>query len=165
MTLQNVVRGPHLLPPGQGEHWHFLGSLMTVKVDSEQSEGALTAIEFAGERGWGPPLHRHDVEDELFFMLEGTVRFWCEGAEATHGAGASVWLPRGLSHQFQVVSDTARFFQVTTPGQFDRFVQALGDRVDEPVLPGPPDVDPARVAQVCADFQIEVLGPPPAPLD
>ena len=43
-------------------------------------------------------------------------------------------------------------------------VAALGDPTDEPTLPEPADIDPAHVAAVCAQFGIEVLGPPPEPI-
>ncbi len=161
MTLQT----PHLLARHEGEHHHFLNHLMTTKVSSDVSDGALTAMEFVGHRGFGPPLHSHDLEDELFYVVSGRVRFTCDDVSAEHGEGATVWLPRGRPHQFQVLSDEARVFQVTTPGQFDRFVATLGQPIDSPELPEPTEIDPAHVAAVCARFDIQVLGPPPGPLD
>ena len=74
------------------------------------------------------------------------------------------WLPRGLPHTFQVRSETARILTVTTPSGCERFVAALGRPADSPVLPEPEEIDPAHVAEVCAQFDIQVLGPPPAPL-
>lgn len=70
-----------------------------------------------------------------------------------------------LKHQFQIRSESARVLQMSTPAQFERFVAALGRPTDEPLLPVPEAVDPAHVAEVCAQFSIEVLGPPPPPLD
>ncbi|MDP9428157.1 MAG: hypothetical protein M3Q47_04445 [Actinomycetota bacterium] len=69
-------------------------------------------------------------------------------------------LPKLLPHQFQVLSETARIFQVSTPAQFEQFVGGLGRPLDFPVLPEPVEIDGARVAEVCAQFQTEVLGPP-----
>jgi hypothetical protein len=74
--------------------------------------------------------------------------------------------PKGLPHQFQAVGDgDTRFLQITTPAQFEDMVAALGARLDAPRITTPAEIDPARVAQVCAEFQIEILGPPPPPLD
>ncbi len=81
-----------------------------------------------------------------------------------HGEGAVVSLPRGLAHTFQVRSETARVLTVTTPAGFERFVAALGRPATGPVLPEPEPIDPAHVAEVCAQFDIQMLGPPPAPL-
>lgn len=161
MTLQT----PHLVPRDKGDHYHFLNHLMTTKVSAEDTDNALTAMEFVGPRGFGPPLHRHDQEDELFYVVDGEVWFGCGDSEGVHGVGATVWMPRGHPHTFQIRSDEARVFQLTTPGQFDRFVAALGTPLASPTLPPPEEIDPERVAKISAQFGIEILGPPPDPLD
>ena len=159
------VQSPVLVARYEGDHFHFLDTVYTAKVNSEQSLGALTAMEFLAPKNFGPPVHRHDAEDELFYILEGELWLSCGDIEAVHGADAVVWLPRGVPHTFQVRSETARVFQVSTPGRFERFVAALGQPTPTPVLPEPAEVDPARLVEVCAQFGIEVLGPPPAPVD
>ncbi|WP_164478693.1 hypothetical protein [Mycolicibacterium stellerae] len=45
---------------------------------------------------------------------------------------------------------------------FERFV-ATGEPTESRTMPEPTDIDLARVAEVCAQFDIQVLGPPPAP--
>lgn len=161
MTLQT----PLLVPRDAGQHYHFLNHLMTTKLSASDTDNALTAMEFVGPRGFGPPLHRHDHEDELFYVVDGEVWFGCGEDEAVHGVGATIWLPRGRAHTFQIISDEARVFQITTPGQFDRFVAALGTPIDSTALPEPEEIDPEHVAKVSAQFGIEILGPPPDPLD
>jgi quercetin dioxygenase-like cupin family protein len=154
---------PTLLAGDDGRHFHFLNNLFTAKLDGEHTGGLLTAMEFLARRDFGPPLHRHLVEDELFHILDGEIWFRCGDTEAVHTTGALAWLPRGLPHQFQVRSETARVLQISSPAQFERFVATLGRPADAPVLPEPEEIDPARLAQVCAEFSIEVLGPPPPP--
>ncbi len=160
MTLQT----PLLVGRHEGDHYHFLNHLMTTKVSSSDSDGALTAMEFVGPKGFGPPLHRHDVEDELFYVVEGEVWFGCGEAEAAHREGSTVWLPRGLAHTLQILSDEARIFQVTLPGQFERFVAALGSPIPNTTLPEPIEIDPEQVAQIAAKHDIQILGPPPNPI-
>lgn len=159
MTFQT----PTLLARDEGDHYHFLDNLFTAKVTGQMSNGVLSVMEFVGPKDFGPPLHRHDTEDELFYIVEGEVWFSCADVEAVHRDGALAWLPRGIPHQFQILSDTARVLQMTTPAQFERFVATLGRPAPGPVLPEPEEIDPAHVARVCADFDIEVLGPPPPP--
>lgn len=159
-----TTQSPTLVARDEGDHFHFLNQLFTAKVTGEQTNGTMSVMEFVAPRGFGPPLHRHDVEDELFYVVEGEVRFECGDDVATHAHGATVWLPKGRPHTFQVLSEQARVLQVTTPAQFERFVAALGEPVDEPTLPEPTAIDPGHVADVCARFSIEVLGPPPAAL-
>ena len=160
MTLQTPV----LIARDEGDHFHFLNNLFTAKLTSEVTNGQMSVLEFIGPKNFGPPLHRHDIEDELFYIVEGEVWFQCGDAEAVHTTGAIAWLPRGRPHTFQIRSETARVLQITTPAQFERFVAALGTPTDTPTLPEPEEIDPAHVAAVCAQFNIEVLGPPPAPV-
>lgn len=152
-----------LVARDEGEHFHFLNTVYTAKINSEQSLGAVTAMEFLAPRNFAPPVHRHDVEDELFYVIDGELWISCGDVEAVHGAGAVGCLTRGLPHTFQVRSETARVFQVSTPAQFERFVATMGQPTATPVLPEPAELDPARIAEVCRQYGIEVLGPPPQP--
>lgn len=155
---------PVLLARDEGARFHFLDTLHTAKITSEQSNGTLTAVEFLAPKNFGPPLHRHDAEDELFYILDGELWLSSGDVEAVHGEGAVAWLPRGLPHTFQVRSETARVLVVSTSSGFERFVATLGRPTERFDLPEPGPVDPAYLAEVCAQFDIQVLGPPPAPV-
>lgn len=157
---------PSILAPDEGPHWNFLNGRITVKVSGAQSGGVMTVIEELIPRGFGPPLHRHEVEDELFHVTEGALWVSCAGQEQVLQPGGTAWLPKGLPHQFQGVGDgPTRFLQVTTPAQFEDMVADIGFRVEDgSVLPDPVEVDLDEVVRVCAEYQIEILGPPPSPL-
>lgn len=162
------TRDPYLLARDEGRHAHFLNHLATTKVTAGQA-GTMTAIEFFAPRGFGPPLHVHDDEDEILVLLDGEMSFTSGEVDGVATTGGVAWLPHGRPHTFQVLSDTARFLSVTasTTGkpQFDRFVAALGTPTTEPTMPSPEEIDPGHVAEVCSAHGITVLGPPPAPLD
>ena len=159
MTLQT----PHLLAPGGGTHYDFLSNCFTVKVGAAETGGLLTAIEFTGPAGFGPPPHRHDVEDELFYVLEGEVSFWVGDEHTTAGPGGFVWAPKGIPHRFAISEDApARVFQITSPAQFEDFVAAVGEPMDRHELPEPTEPDVARLVEVAKEFQIEILGAPQA---
>jgi quercetin dioxygenase-like cupin family protein len=158
------VQSPALIARDEGPHFSFLNTVYTAKINSVQTNGIHTAMEFPAPRNLGPPLHRHDSEDEMFYIVDGELWLKCGDAEAVHTTGAVVWLPRGLPHTFQVRSETARAFQVSTPAGFERLVATLGEPTDDPGLPQPRPIDPDRVAEICRQFNIEVLGPPPEPI-
>lgn len=162
------TRAPEVIAPGSGHHLHFLNHLATIKVRGGAA-GALSVVEFAANRGLGPPLHQHLDEDELFVVLDGEIAFHSGEDRIMAGPGGMAFLPHGLPHTFQVHSPSARFVCVTasrlTVPRFDRMVEALGVPVAEPTLPEPGPIDPARVAEVNLEHGIEILGPPPAPLD
>ena len=102
-------------------------------------------------------------------MIDGRIRLDVGDDSVFAETGTMVSLPHGIPHVFQVESYTARFLTVAAgrnaQPSFDRFVAALGTPTELPSLPVPVDIDPGHVAQVCAQHGIEVLGPPPAPLD
>jgi quercetin dioxygenase-like cupin family protein len=155
------ISGPRLLAPGAGEHVSFLGTIVTVKAGGEATGRNLSVVECLAPAGFGPPPHRHDLEDELLYVLEGEVSFWCAGQEATFGPGGFAWCPKGLPHRFQVSQDApARMLQLTTPAQFEDFALALGERVPTIELPPPAEPDLEELSRVAADFQIEILPPP-----
>ncbi len=162
MSLQT----PKLFNPDEGEHYAFLNTRSTIRVSGADSGGVLTVIELLAPRGFGPPLHSHQVEDELFHVTEGALWVSCGGQEQVLEVGGTAWLPKGLPHTFQAVGpQTTRVLQITTPAQFEDFTRALGAPMSHAGLPDPVQIDPGEVARVCAEFRIDVLGPPPAPLD
>lgn len=74
--------------------------------------------------------------------------------------------PRDVAHAFCVESAQARMLVVSTPAGFERFFFDTGEPATALTVPppadGPPDLD-ALVAAL-ADYGVEVLGPPLAPL-
>ncbi|WBC17167.1 cupin domain-containing protein [Micromonospora sp. WMMA1998] len=153
---------PYLLGPDDGEaHW-FLGSLCTVKAGGRHTRDRLTVAEFVNPPGFAPPLHRHQVEDEMFYVLSGTARFHCDGQSLTAGPGDFVLLPVGLAHSFVVGPDEPlRALQITTPAGFERFAAEAGVPAPERRLPDPGPVDPAALGHAATRNGIELLGPPP----
>jgi mannose-6-phosphate isomerase-like protein (cupin superfamily) len=158
---QTSVR-PYVLSGQEGEPLWFLGSLFTLKAGGAQTRGRLTVAEFVNPPGFAPPLHRHLIEDELFYVLGGTARFMCDGTEFDAGPGDLVMLPVGLAHTFIVGADQPlRVLQITTPSGFEDFVREVGQPATERRLPDPGPVDPAALGHASARHSIELLGPPP----
>lgn len=165
-TTIPTSRAPEVHAPGSGHHLHFLNHLATVKVRS--GDGAMSVVEFTAPRGFGPPLHRHHDEDELFVVLDGEVAFHLGDDRTVAVPGTIAHLPCAIPHTFQVLSPTARFVTVTasqgSTSRFDQMVTALGVPTTEASLPEPGPIDPTHVADVCLAHGVDVLGPPPAPL-
>lgn len=159
---------PYVLGPGEGDHRHFFDHLATRKLTAGASS-SMTATVCTAPRGFGPPLHVHRDEDELMVILEGAIVARSGDVELPAGPGATVHLPHGVPHTFQITSPTATFVVVSSTATgtpvFDRFVAAMGEPLDEPVLPEPVGVDPGRAAELASAHGMDLLGPPPAPLD
>ena len=102
-------------------------------------------------------------------VLGGEVAFHTGDDRLMASQGGIAFLPHGIPHTFQVHAPTARFVSVTgsrvAAPRFDRMVTALGVATTHPTLPEPGVIDPTRVADVCLKHGIQILGPPPTPLD
>lgn len=158
----------HVLARDEGAHLQAIGQLATIKATAGDT-GSLSAVEVVADRGFGPPLHCHRDEDELVVVLEGEVAFRSGDVESIASTGACAYLPHGVPHTFQVLSQTARMLSVTASvggrPRFDRMFEAMGTPVIEPAMPtGPIEVDPGELAAITAAHGVDVVGPPPAPL-
>ena len=72
------------------------------------------------------PLHLHEREDELYYVLEGTLEIECGGKVFKAEAGAMAMLPRGVPHAFRNSGKKpARALTIFIPGGFDVFVREL----------------------------------------
>ncbi|WEH36700.1 cupin domain-containing protein [Streptomyces sp. AM 4-1-1] len=102
------------------------GSVLTTELTAAQTGGVLGVTRFeavCGERG---PRHVHSLEDELFIVGDGELVITVgERTQGISGAGA-LFLPRGVPHSYEVLSRTATFRVVTTPGGFERFFMVAG---------------------------------------
>ncbi|WP_422771579.1 cupin domain-containing protein [Plantactinospora sp. WMMC1484] len=153
---------PFIRRETEGEAMWFLGSLVTVKANSAETGDRVTVVEFVNPPGFAPPLHRHLSEDEMFYVLSGTVEFRCDGEVFPAGPGDFVLLPAGLAHTFLVgPHEPLRTLQITAPSGFERFAADVGEPARERRLPDPGPVDPAALGHAAARHGIELLGPPP----
>ena len=142
--------------------WH-LGALLTFKAVGEETGNGFWALEGLADKHMAVPLHAHSREDEIWYVLEGTIKFFV-GSETRIGtAGSFVYIPRYVPHTFQVISDTARWFGIGTPAGLDQWFFETGEPAQALTLPpppaGPPDVE-AIVASLKA-YGTDTLGPPP----
>ncbi len=102
------------------------GVLYRILISSEQTGGALSLVDSISPIGSGPPKHIHDIEDETFYIVTGTLKFFLDGQTLVKHAGQAVFVPRGKVHTFQVVGDTpCRHLVVLTPGGFENFFKEM----------------------------------------
>ena len=151
-----------LLAPGEGlSVENPVGGILTFKITSDESEGALTAIETFVVRQEGPPLHVHD-QDEVIYILAGSLRVKLGESLRGAPAGSFVFIPRGTPHTWQNVgAEPLRFFATIMPAAtafeefFKRYAQLPAEERDVEAF--------ARLAAETKAF--EVVGPPLAESD
>ena len=151
-------------PRHEGRPFWFLGTLVHIRASTAETNGAFTLIEQLAPAGFGPPLHVHHIEDELFYVLEGAVRFRCGDRDVRVESGGTLFLPKGVPHAFRVEgTEAARLLQFTSPGGFDQLVETIGAPAPAPTLPpaGPPPTGLLeRLASLGDRFHFAIVGPP-----
>ncbi|MFI7743958.1 cupin domain-containing protein [Kocuria rhizosphaericola] len=161
----STAHGGHVLKAEEGTAIWLPGSLVTFKVDGAHTRQKLTILDFVNPPGFAPPVHRHLMEDEVFYVISGRARFKFDGTLFDAEPGDTVFLPVGSKHTFVVgIEEPFHTLQITVPAGFEEFTAEAGTPAAERVLPEPGPVDPAALAAAAARHNIEIIGPPPASL-
>jgi quercetin dioxygenase-like cupin family protein len=166
LNARPTPNAPVVLTPEEQSAVWFLGSLVKVRLDTRDSGGQLAVLEHRGERGYGSPVHRHQRDDETFFVLDGELRVEVDGQTRTAGPGSVAFLPRQLTHAFVVTSAEARFLTLHTPAGFDAFTREAGTPAHPSVSTPPAGLtqpDPAALRALAKTHGIDIIGPPPRP--
>jgi quercetin dioxygenase-like cupin family protein len=138
--------------PSAADELNFLGSRVRILVDAEQSDARFSLVDFVEvPAGQMPPLHVHHAEDEIFYIVDGEVTLYLPGREIHARPGDCVLAPRGIPHAYRVGDRPARWLVMSSPAGFERFVAGVA-ALD--------DLDPAVLAGVAGEHEIEILGPP-----
>lgn len=153
----------HVVAPQQGRALWHLGALMHFKLLGSETGGQLWAAEGLADTTFAVPLHVHSREDECWHILDGTIRFTIGDSTVTAGVGATVFIPRGVPHTFQIVSATARWFGVGTPAGLDQWFFETGEPAAALTLPPPPSAPPdvEMIVATLKAYGTDTLGPPP----
>ena len=124
-TRTDAGRAYELAAAG-GEHLRFGEVEVLIKASAEATAGAFTLFE--ENQPVDTPLHRHENEDELFYVLEGEHVFQVGEDEFRTGPGGLVFAPRGVPHaQRRVVPRQGRVLVLTSPGGFEGFFRDLAE--------------------------------------
>ena len=127
-TSDSSLRVATVVRPGEGRRVRAFGNEIEFMLSGEQTAESLTAGIATVPPGNGPPPHVHDLDDELFLILEGDYRFLVDGESTVVGPGALVYVPRGTVHTFRVVGETAgRHWTLQTPSGFERYFTRSSD--------------------------------------
>ena len=134
------------------------GSVLSLKVTGQQSNGLVTVLTGVVEHG-GPPLHVHSAEDEVGVCTDGELAYQVGDERGTLAPGGLVWFPRGVPHAVaNLAASPARFLTVVTPGGIEDFFRGQRDVLAE-VGEGRP-LDPAALDRVAGAETRTVVGPP-----
>src|SRR5947208_11925602 len=131
----------------------FLGSIgVRFMIDGEETGGGFSLVEHPmSPRALAAPLHRHALEDEFSYVLEGRVGALLGDDVLVAGPGDLVFKPRNQWHTFWNAGDEpARILEIISPAGFERFFAELVD------LGGVAQADPEAMGQLCGRYELEM---------
>jgi mannose-6-phosphate isomerase-like protein (cupin superfamily) len=147
----------YVVPPGGGRMLDLGNFEAVVLATGEQTDGAFSLLRTQHEpNGFGPPLHRHHDSAEAFYVLEGEYLMILEDRRETCPPGSFVYVPRGVTHTFQVTSATAGTkLNLFAPAGMVGFFEALAE------AEAAGTATPELLDRIAAEHHMEVVGPVP----
>ncbi len=112
---------------GEGAAYDWRGAHIVIKASGDDTAGQLGVMESTYPAGLSVPAHTHAGEDEMFYVLAGELRGFCDDEQWTATPGSFVFVPRDRPHGFAVVGDEpARALVIVGPPSLDRQIAATG---------------------------------------
>jgi quercetin dioxygenase-like cupin family protein len=150
-----TVRAGEARPGGQ---WLVRGEkALSTKVSGADVGRTYAAIEVHPPPGVGPELHVHLAQNELFFMLKGSIGVQCGPDRTTLHAGDAYMAPANIPHAFVTLgTEVAHVLLIYDPaGDMEGFFAEYAPLVS---VDGEPDRK--KLAEVYAKHGMKVVGPP-----
>lgn len=137
---------------GQGKVLNVMGETIICKVTGEDTNGAYSVVEQVSPAQGGVPLHVHQHEDEMFYILEGDYEIRCGEQTFMATKGSLAILPRGIPHEFRNIGTTpGRILETITPAGFEKYFEELNQ------LPTDVQTDKAQIVTIARKYGLEYL--------
>jgi mannose-6-phosphate isomerase-like protein (cupin superfamily) len=122
------MRAPIILAPNAGRAYSMGNITAVFKADGTETEGMYSISEWWLEpQTTGPGAHSHP-EDDVFFVLEGTMSFLIGDQWIDAPKGSFVLAPAGMTHDFENRTHArAGILNFSTPGNFEQHMPAIVD--------------------------------------
>lgn len=129
-----------LLPPSAGRAYS-MGPMQSVF----KADGAETGDRYSVSEWWlaanqtGPGPHAHEANEEVFYVLEGTMTFQVGTAFVDAPAGTFLRVPAGVTHDFMNRTDgRSGVLNVFMPGGFEERMPEIVRWYEESAREPPP---------------------------
>jgi quercetin dioxygenase-like cupin family protein len=112
--------------PGGGTLVDLGGLGVQFKLRGELTGGSFAIVEHPIEPGILVDPHVHRDEDEMSFVLDGTIWARVGDQEVEAVTGSYVWKPRGVLHAFwNPGPQPARILEIISPAGFERLFEQV----------------------------------------
>ncbi|MFZ7115519.1 MAG: cupin domain-containing protein [Bacteroidota bacterium] len=129
-------------------------NILDLKVSGNDTGGELAIFEQTSlSQGKGTPMHIHNNQDEIFYVIEGAYKFQVGENKFDLNPGDSIFLPRGIAHAWSQLSEKGKMTVVVQPaGKLENFFITMAALEHEP--------SHAEIEKIFADNEMKVVGPP-----
>jgi quercetin dioxygenase-like cupin family protein len=119
MSTNPSARKPIVLTPGAGRHYPMGRISAVFKADGDETARAYSISEWwLDANTQGPGAHSHP-EDDVFYIIEGTMSLRVGDEWIDAPAGSFVLVPGGVTHDFENRSDKRAGLLNFSPSVFE----------------------------------------------
>ena len=138
------------------------GALFHFLAGAKQTNNLFSLIYIEVHKGNEPPAHIHQWEDESYYILEGSIRFWVGDEVIDAKSGDFIHLPRGVAHKFELQSDSVKELMWITPSGLEKWFwdnsAPATDMRPLPVMTQPPPSEViAHFVQSLSQYGVEMV--------
>ena len=114
------------LPPGEGRSYPMGRISAVFKAGGDETQNGYSISEWWLEpHTQGPGAHSHE-EDDIFYVIEGTMSILVGDRWIDAPKGSFVLAPGGVTHDFENRSSSrAGVLNLSIPGDFEKNMQAI----------------------------------------
>lgn len=141
-----------LVPAGQGTNYAWANDHVFVKIAGAETGGAFSMVEDNLKAEFALGLHEHRSHSETFYILDGALKFYMDGAWFTAPAGATVHIPAGVPHAVKMAGGPGKSLMIFQPAFFEDYLAKLASLTPAELN------DAALQKQLAEQFDIIVLG-------
>jgi len=127
-TQAAATRSAVVLAPGEGRAYPMGRISAIFKADGAETDSRYSISEWWLEpHTAGPGPHAH-AEDDVFYVLEGTMSILADGQWNHARKGSFVLIPGGVTHDFENRGDVrAGVLNVSVPGAFEPHMPGIAE--------------------------------------
>jgi quercetin dioxygenase-like cupin family protein len=126
-----------ILAAGQGKDYDWAKDHVYVKTTVELTGGRVTVVEDALKAGFHLARHHHRSMVEIFYILEGSIRFAFDDEVVLATPGMTLNIPPNVWHDVSSEGG-GKLLTVFTPGGFDSYLSEIAamakDQLDDAAL-------------------------------
>lgn len=129
-------------------------NILDLKISGNDTDGAMAIFEQTSlSQGKGTPLHKHVLQDEVFYVVEGTYYFQVGEDKFDLTSGETIFLPRNVPHVWTQVSAKGKMVVTFQPaGKMENFFVSVANLDHEPSA--------VEMAKIFTDNEMKIVGPP-----